>query len=206
VAPLLEPASVLRPPNSTEARRETARAEGYASGYEAGLRGAEAEVAAIVDDHRRARDRLLRAAAAVEDAARALAVRDAVTLDAIEADVIALALELATEIVGRELSVTPEPVRDALERAIGLVPDRGRPTVRVHPDDACVVGEELARDQRWGGAAEIVADVRVEPGGCVVEVGDCRIDAQVTPALQRARTALEGTLLARDGMPGQSEP
>ena len=60
----------------------------------------------------------------------------------------------------------------------------------MHPDDAEVAREVLRDDARWSGTVEVVADVRVAPGGCVLEVGDCRIDAQIAPALDRLRQTL----------------
>ncbi len=36
----------------------------------------------------------------------------------------------------------------------------------------------------------LVADPGVEPGGCILAVGDSRIDAQLGPALDRVRAAL----------------
>ena len=39
---------------------------------------------------------------------------------------------------------------------------------------------------------EIVADHGIERGGCVLEVGACSVDAQITPALARVREVLKG--------------
>ena len=38
--------------------------------------------------------------------------------------------------------------------------------------------------------AEIVADPTVEPGGCIVDVDACSIDAQIGSAIERMRAAL----------------
>ena len=38
----------------------------------------------------------------------------------------------------------------------------------------------------------VIADPAVEPGGCILEVGDSRIDAQLGSALDRVRAALLG--------------
>src|SRR5436190_815966 len=42
------------------------------------------------------------------------------------------------------------------------------------------------------GAVTVIADPAVEPGGCILEVGDSRIDAQLGSALDRVRAALMG--------------
>ena len=62
----------------------------------------------------------------------------------------------------------------------------------VHPDDARVARDVLADDHHWQNAVEVVGDLRVEPGGCVLEGGECHIDAQIGPALDRVRAALLG--------------
>ena len=151
---------------------------------------AAAEIAAVIDDHRRAYERCVQAAHALDDAAHTLGERDAITLSSIEEDVVELALALTAEVVGRELRAVDEPVRDAIHRAIALAPDRGTATCHVHPDDAAVAHDVLAGDPLWHDRVEIVADQRVEAGGCVLEIGDCHVDAQIGTALERLRAAL----------------
>jgi flagellar assembly protein FliH len=56
---------------------------------------------------------------------------------------------------------------------------------RLHPSDAAVLAEAEA-------GVTIIADPAVEPGGCILEVGESRIDAQLGPALDRVRAALLG--------------
>lgn len=171
-------------------RREAGYADGYAEGYAAGLAQAARDSEAEAIEHRRAAARLGQAAAALQDAATQLAQRDAVTLAAIEADVLALALALAEEIVGRELRATDAPVLDALGRAARLVPDRGDVVVRVHPDDATVVTAAVAAHPAgWPGEVQVLGDPAIEPGGCVLDVGECRIDVQVGAAIERLRAA-----------------
>ncbi|MDJ0767453.1 MAG: FliH/SctL family protein [Ilumatobacter sp.] len=186
-APLLAPTSVERRP----ARPARPRDIGYDDGYDEGLRAAEAEMSAVLDQHRRATDRLVRAAIALEDAARDLARRDALSLAEIEDDVVALAVALATEVVGRELSVTDEPVVDAMARASRLVPDRGVARVRVNADDVAAA-QSVIEDETtpFSDEVEIVGDPAVEPGDCVVEIGECRIDAGVGAALERIAAVL----------------
>jgi flagellar assembly protein FliH len=184
VAPSLDTAARADQREAAKARYDEAREAGREQGYADGLARAQAEVAEAARDHRRARERFAFAAAALESAAGDLYAQDAVALESIEHDIVSLALELATEIVGHELRSVDEPVRDALRRAIGLVPDRGEIVCRVHPDDADVA-RSLGHDR-----VAIVADDTIEAGGCVVEAGECRIDTQVGPAIERMRAAL----------------
>lgn len=190
VAPSLDAAVRFDQRDAMQTRQDEARRAGFEAGYEAGMALADAEVEAMVDHHRRARDRFLRGAFALETGFDELQAKDRVTLEAIEQDVLELAFAIATEVIGRELTVTTEPVRDAIARAIRLTPDRGVPVAIVHPDDARAAREMLSNDSRWQGTVDVVGDVRIEPGGCVLEVGECRIDAQIGPAIERMRAAL----------------
>jgi flagellar assembly protein FliH len=40
-------------------------------------------------------------------------------------------------------------------------------------------------------SVKVVHDPAIEIGGCVVEAGPCRIDAQVGPAMERARALID---------------
>ncbi len=178
------------PRDEWEQARDAGHRDGFEAGYEAGMTLAEADVNAALTEHRRATERLVRAARSLEEGHRKLLDADRVELDAIEADVIELALSLATELLGRELRATDHPVRDALTRAMRFVPERATPVAVVHPDDAAVAAEILAADPQWRGGVEIVADPGVEPGGCILEIGECRVDGQLGSALARMREAL----------------
>ena len=189
-APVLQAVARVDSRSAHHARFDEAVREGFQVGYDKGLARAEAEITAVIHHHNEMRDRFVQATAALQAATVDLARRDAVALEMIEADVLALALALAADLIGRELAATPQPVRDTLARSLRLVPDRGTPVARVHPDDAEVAREVLRDDARWTGTVDVIADVRVERGGCVLEVGDCRIDAQVAPAIERLRQTL----------------
>ncbi len=173
---------------------EDGYADGLLRGYEDGRRQAAAE----------ARDDLsfaLRAMhAAIEDLHRA----DTVGIDSLAHDVIELAMSIAEAIVGREIDTAVDPGRDALVRALALAPDRGAIVARLHPAD-------LERLDETGLAAgrdlELVADPHVSPGGCVLDAGSARIDAQVPAALARVRAELAAHDLApADRDPGMVAP
>jgi flagellar assembly protein FliH len=172
-------------------QRQSGYEDGYRDGRDAGLRAAADEVAQTLAEHRHLIDRLTAAIHALDAAADDLRRRDHVTIDELEHDAVALAVALAEELVGRELAATDAPVLDALRRAVGLVPDRGVPRVRMHPDDVATATGTPELDHLTGGdLTALVADPTVEPGGCIVDVDACRIDAQLTPALARLSQAV----------------
>ncbi len=190
--PVLPPLAAVRDRRDEITERiARMRDEGYRDGYEDGLAAAAEHIELAIADHRRAADRFARASTAVEAAADGLERRDRVGITELEREAVDLAVALATEIIGRELATTEQPVLDALRRAAGLLPDRGAPTLRVHPDDDDSVREAIAAEPvGWTAAAEVVADPTVERGGCIVDVGACRIDAQIGPAIERLRAVL----------------
>jgi len=211
-APRFPVAASLTDPQRGAAEAAARRRDaGYAHGYAVGIERAETEVAEAIADHRRSAQRLGELSDALAQATADLTLSDRLAIADIENDVVLLAAALAAELVGRELRSIDDAVLDALARVAGLTPDRGAPVVRVHPDDAGTAQEAVDADLVHLSADVVVlADPAVERGGCVVEVGACRIDGQVGPALDRMREALfageRGHLLATSADPAQSEP
>lgn len=190
--PALPPLSAVRD-RSVEAAERTnrLREDGYVQGYQEGLDAAAREIEREIADHRSAANRLVAAASALEAATHALGNRDALTLAEVESQMIAVGVDLATQILGYELRATDQPVLDALRRAVELIPDRGTPVVRVHPDDLATVAEAIQAGLfGWEGSTDVAPDPTVERGGCLVDVDDCRIDAQIGPAIERLRNVL----------------
>lgn len=197
-APVL-PALVGRREHERESAARSARLrdQGYLDGHAAGWAAAQRDVDEALADHRRSAVRLESISTALGAAVAELERRDGVALASIEHHVVALAARLAAEIVGRELQAVDEPVLDALARAAALRPDRGAVVIRVHPDDLATADEAVAADLvSWPDGARVLGDPGVEAGGCVVDVGDCRIDAQLRPALERMRRVLDPTGVA----------
>jgi flagellar assembly protein FliH len=145
---------------------------GYKAGHREGVRAAREETrAALTALHAAADDLERRAATDLAEASRTVA---------------AAALELAEAIVGRHLEASADPGADALARALALAPG-GPLTARLHPADIALLDTSLLPDD---GRVTLVADPGIERGGCVLEGGATTIDAQIGPALARARQAL----------------
>ncbi|QQD77541.1 hypothetical protein I8920_07440 [Curtobacterium sp. YC1] len=185
-------------------RATGADVRGHAAGYTAGLRAAQAETDAL-----RARleaEHAARTAALQADTARRIAVLDAasaamlatvapVLADA-EASVASAAMDLAEAVVGYAIRAS-RPVdgttdgraqgasgaEDTVRRALASL-DRTVPVaVRLSPGDAARVAD-LAL------AVPVVADPALRDGDAVVDLPDGLLDARITTALDRARTAL----------------
>ena len=163
------------------------KAVGYADGYQAGNEKAASAALHAAEE----RDTLLRAAlAALTTAAEECNARQAASIADMERTIVDAVFDLAQTLLGRELSVTRTPGRDALARALSMVRDHGNVTARMNPADIESIGDlaELAP----GRVITIVPDAGVEPAGCIVEAGAMRVDAQLGPALERAKRALLG--------------
>jgi flagellar assembly protein FliH len=160
-----------------------ARAAGFEEGFQAGLADAAAgNEAAVAARTARLADALVAAAEATRSH-RAEAVARA------EHEAVELAFELAEALLGREVSVHPSLSIEAAKRAVALVPQGEDLVVRLHPGD--VVTPEELQALVADASVKVVHDPAVELGGCVVEAGPCRIDAQVGPAMQRARALID---------------
>ncbi len=179
-------------PERIEAARQEGRAAGFAEGHAAGFASglADARRAAVVelqDERRRLGGLLL----SLRDQLGAVAESERRIVAAAEAAIAEGALLLARAVLDRELAVSTNPGRDAIVRALALVPDGGaQATVRMHPDDVALLGD--IDDLALGTVLDVVADAAIEHGGCVLEAGDCRIDAQLGPAMERATAVLAG--------------
>jgi flagellar assembly protein FliH len=132
---------------------------------------------------------------ALSEAVQSLSRSHGEAVAIIRDEVVSFALELAEAVIGRELELASGPVRDALRRALQLAPPGVVLTVHVNPVDSPYLDEKFLSELEAsvpGSSLSLSEDPTVEPGGCIVESGACRIDAQIGPALQRAREVLQG--------------
>ncbi|MEV4132510.1 FliH/SctL family protein [Dactylosporangium sp. NPDC049742] len=185
------------PPELVERVREEAEAAGYAAGWAQGMReaktGAEAqaarvaaEAAATAEEHRRGVESALRAIGA---AAGTLERRAVPAAQDIEDQIVATAFALAEAVLGRELRTATEPGREALARALALVPGTRPVTVRLNPADRLTIGQtELVMDGR---TVSLVDDPALGPGDALALCDATSVDARLAPALDRVREVLE---------------
>ncbi|MCM8612913.1 flagellar assembly protein FliH [Accumulibacter sp.] len=149
-----------------------ARAAGYAAGQAEGLDDARAEAAklAVVLDN------LQQAVAGIEQE--------------IADHLLALAIEIANQVMRQSLRLQPELILPLVREAMtALHPHQGQPQLFLHPDDAALVrarlGEQLAHGN-W----RISDDSTLTAGGCRVEVGASEVDATVETRWRRVIEAI----------------
>jgi len=181
---------------AVEAARAQARADGFQQGYQDGLVAAQREKEATLDreraalwDAEQARQAAFdRALAALDEAASSLAAQQADALSSVEDVVLNAAFDLATTLLGRELEIAPAPVRDAVRRALTVLPGDVPVTVTVHPVDAAAVGD--LGGITAGRVVRIVTSADVEPGSCLADGGASHVDASLGAAIERVRQVL----------------
>ena len=159
--------------------RESAKADGYQAGLIAG------------------RTEGLRLAA--EESARLCAVLDGVEVavtslqDEVGVAVLALAFDVARQVLRTELATEPESMLPAIREALDLASSSGQPGAQAQlmlcPADAALVRAHL-HDLLQAGQWRVVEDNTIASGGCRIVTGSGAIDATVATRWQRVSQAL----------------
>ncbi len=163
----------LVPAVDLEALADEARERGYAEGYAEGLRQAQAAQGGAVE----------RLAALVENA---VCCTEGFT-QGLEAQLVELALAVAEKVVEREVSIDRALVVGVLRGALQEMQEAASVQVRVNPRDHDVVAEhwdELLR-RPVAERSQLIADERIQCGGCVVETQVGQVDAQLATKLSQ---------------------
>ncbi|MFZ4515054.1 MAG: FliH/SctL family protein [Acidimicrobiia bacterium] len=158
---------------------------GYDAGYAEGMRAAER--AAVVREVTE-RQRLDTLQTLFGDAQSRFDQAMQQALTDIEDALATAAFLLAEAILGRELAVAENPGRDAIARALRLAPEHLPVLAYLNPDDATRLGDLSA----VAGTRDIQVDIdpTLTSGDCRLRVGRTDIDATLTAAVSRARSAM----------------
>jgi flagellar assembly protein FliH len=155
-------------------------------GFDAGRRAA-LEDAALRADEARATASKLSAERLMELSSAVAANRQAMA-DEIVSEYVDLAFDLVRVLLDDELALRDDATQRSVARALRLAPPDEEIVVRVHPN-AGLSASEL-NELTAGCPISIREDASIEPGGCIIEAGASRIDAQADTALERVRTEL----------------
>ena len=153
-------------------------------GYEAGQREATERMVDLE------RQRLHNLASSVGDSARKIEAERSAAVSVAESDVVEFALQLAEAIIGRELEAAGAPYRDAIRRCLMLTPPDTEVVLRLNPEDAAAAKADEDLMAGLSPLVRIVADHTVERSGAIADAGACRIDGQISAAVERVRAAL----------------
>ena len=162
-----EPLPAVKLPTVEDVERihDEAHKEGYAAGYEEGT----------------ARGRLesLRLNTLVEGLDEALVKIEAEVAE----ELLTLAIEIARQMVRRELVQKREGIVDLVREALQQLP-QNHALIHVHPEDAALVREYLGEQLAHVGN-RVVEDLRITIGGCRIEAAGSQIDATVETRWRR---------------------
>jgi flagellar assembly protein FliH len=105
-------------------------------------------------------------------------------------EILALALEVARQMVRRTLSQEPERVLDVVREAIESLPElTEHPVLVLNPEDANLVRQMLAYEYQesvW----RVIEDPHMARGGCRIETAEGELDATVETRWKRIVSAL----------------
>ena len=102
-----------------------------------------------------------------------------------EQELVKLAFAIAAKIVKREIRLDRDIVATLVRISLEKVSQTSTARVRLNPEDYRYLAAAQAegRDHGWGPGVVLAEDVRIEPGGCIVEtdagVADARIEVQL---------------------------
>lgn len=150
--------------------RRQASDEGYQAGLAAGQAAVRAEAA-----------RLGRAADSLD---QALAELDQQVAD----ELLALAVEIARQVVRHELSATGDAILSVVHEALEQLPHQ-HAAIYLNPEDASLVRSHLGDSLAHGGH-RIFEAPNLHAGDCLVEVGGSQIDATVATRWRRVVESL----------------
>ncbi|MCA3181469.1 MAG: FliH/SctL family protein [Burkholderiaceae bacterium] len=168
----------------SDAQRVPTYEDGLRDGYARGLEEARLEAAQA---RRLESEAIARRADALLGA---LTAQLAEVQQAYADEVVALAVEVARSAFGAALRVRDDAVVPAVVAALAALGDEhAKATIRLHPDDAALVGEQLAPMLAARGA-QLVVDDAIAPGGCRVDTARSSVDATVAMRWRRALAAL----------------
>ncbi len=168
------PAPVVTLPTAAELEcvHQDAHATGYADGYQEGLAAAQGESA--------------RLAALIEHLQPALASLD----QAIAEQLLALGVEIASQVLRQSLRLRPELVLPIVREAVAsLHAHHGQPLLFVSPADAELIRSRLG-DQLAHSNWRIMEDAALTAGGCRVELGASEVDATLETRWRRVLEAI----------------
>ena len=175
-------------PEELQALLDQASEEAYARGQEEGVQRAQELAQQEIDDYRqeqgaRMAERLGQIAQRYEDSLSGLQ-------QSMAQGVLALACDIARQVVRRELSNPSQAMLPVVREALDMLQSETRPaTVRLHPDDWALLEPQL-RERFPAARIQWQADAGLQPGDCMVDSAGMTIDGTLDKRWRRAIAAL----------------
>jgi flagellar assembly protein FliH len=160
--------------------REQAFAEGYAQGHETGANEVREALSAAAK--KQTDDLAERMTSVLKTMAEDLLDKE----QDIAEQLLALACELARQVVRQEIKTTPHLLRPLIGEALEMIVEDGLPaTVRMNPDDLARMHDSLVKTLGEN-SPEFVGDAQITQGGCVIHSPSTSVDVTVEKRWARA--------------------
>lgn len=170
------------PPEEIERIREEARREGREAGYAAGhAEGLAAGREAAMTSGRADAERIT---GLLSELDQRLAELDEV----VAADLLALALEIARQVIRQAIAARPESILVVIREALAQLPLQ-HAAIHLHPEDASLV-RSRAGDQISHAGHRIHEDPKLARGDVVIEAGGSHLDASLATRWRRVIESL----------------
>lgn len=163
---------------------ETAKADAYKEGMEQGR----------VDGAKAGRDEFKVHIEQATDMFRQLVRERERVLSGLEPELAKLAMEVAKKIIGEQVAINRDATVEIIRNAMTRIKSREEVSIKVNPDDVDYVrGKQdiFARMVEGLKKLEIVADPRVDRGGCIIETDLGNTDARLSVQISLIETAFE---------------
>jgi flagellar assembly protein FliH len=167
--------------NNAVRMEESAREKSLA---EAEMIKNEAAKAGLVEGRKEALAKAAADASFIRDQARSV-LRQAEevrrqTIESLEAEIVKLAIEMTEKLLSVKLNMDPGVTVEIAREAIGMLHNRDQVVLYVNPSEVDFYEErrgELEKSLSPKGELIIIKDPDIEPGGCVAETENGRVDA-----------------------------
>ncbi|HUE17878.1 MAG TPA: FliH/SctL family protein [Planctomycetaceae bacterium] len=170
--------------------RREAQERGVEQGRQEGLRQAAEQIEKRATElaEKTSRENLATTLPAMRAAAETLVVERERWLTEWETTAVRLAAAIAERLLKRRLDLNPDLAREMIRGALQLAVGAPQIKLRLHADDAAILGghaSEVVRTLAACGDAEIVPESGLTRGSCVIETHHGTIDARLETMLER---------------------
>jgi flagellar assembly protein FliH len=168
--------------NEVERICAEAREDGYQAGYQTGLQNGKR--AGYEEGQKAARAEADRIGKAANELDQALQEFDQQVAD----ELLALAVEIARQVVRKEIASRPEMILDVVNEALALLPHQ-HAAIHLNPEDASLVRSYLG-DALTHAGHRILEEPTLKHGDCLLEAGGSQIDATTATRWRRVIESL----------------
>jgi flagellar biosynthesis/type III secretory pathway protein FliH len=170
--------------------RREAHTRGLEQGRQEGLQQAAEHIQKRATEiaEKSSRDGLATTLPAMKAAVDALVIERDRWLAEWETTAVRLAAAIAERLIKRHIELNPQIAGDMVKSALQLAAGTPHVRIRLHPDDAALLGEhaaEVVRALASSGDAEIAPDSTLARGSCVIQTKHGTIDARLETLLER---------------------